>query len=193
MYITNHAIIPSMNFLLCMMTKTILYIATSQDGFIADVEGRVDWLPQTVEETGGEDFGYAKFYDSVDCLVMGRKTYEQILSFGAWPYSGKTTFVFTSQPQESVNEEILFFTDNIKEFYQKLAERNVKTLWLVGGSQLLDAFLQAGKVDEAIVTVFPAILQRGIPLNIRNMHKVHHIEYGNGMYQDYYHNNESTN
>lgn len=175
-----------MNFLLCMMTKTILYIATSQDGFIADEKGSVDWLPQTVEETGGEDFGYAKFYESVDCLVMGRKTYEQILSFGTWPYSGKTVFVFTSQPQESIHKDIIFFTGDIEEFYQTLSKENVKTLWLVGGSHLLDSFLQAGKVDEAIVTVFPITLQSGIPLTIHNMDKVNHIEYSNNIYQSHF-------
>lgn len=76
------------------MTKIVLYIATSKDGYIADEKGSVDWLPQTAEETGGEDYGYHEFYDSVDRLAIGRKTYEQILGFGNWPYPGKLSYIF---------------------------------------------------------------------------------------------------
>lgn len=57
------------------MTKVIVYIATSQDGYIADEKGSVDWLPQTEEQTGGEDYGYHAFYDSIDAIAIGRKTY----------------------------------------------------------------------------------------------------------------------
>lgn len=61
------------------MTKNVLYIAKSKDGYIADENGSVDWLPQTTEETGGQDYGYHEFYDSVDALAIGKKTYEMSL------------------------------------------------------------------------------------------------------------------
>ncbi|MBA3957127.1 MAG: hypothetical protein H0X51_01855 [Parachlamydiaceae bacterium] len=68
------------------MTRIVLYIATSKDGYIADEKGSVDWLPQSLSETGGQDYGYHEFYNSVDVIAIGRKTYEQILGFGDWPY-----------------------------------------------------------------------------------------------------------
>ncbi|MNE70175.1 hypothetical protein D3C80_1659500 [compost metagenome] len=76
-----------------------LYIATSQDGFIADEHGSVDWLPEpesNADSTCATDYGYAKFFESIDTVVMGSKSYEQVLTFGVeWPYSGKQCFVFT--------------------------------------------------------------------------------------------------
>ncbi|MBS0634240.1 MAG: dihydrofolate reductase, partial [Verrucomicrobia bacterium] len=67
---------------LALAATVVLYIATSQDGFIADANGNLDWLPQTVEQTAGQDYGYKEFYDSVETLAIGRATYEQILGFG---------------------------------------------------------------------------------------------------------------
>ena len=74
--------------------KIVLYIATSQDGYIADENGSVDWLPQTLSETAGQDYGYQEFYDSVDAITIGRKTYEYILGFGDWPYPGKLSVFY---------------------------------------------------------------------------------------------------
>lgn len=82
------------------MTKVVLYVATSQDHFIADSSGGVSWLPQTEEETGGEDFGYRAFYDSIDALAIGRKTYEQILTFGDWPLSRQGVLYFYQSSTE---------------------------------------------------------------------------------------------
>ena len=72
------------------MGKIILYIATSLDGYIARENGSVDWLPEHAES------GYDEFYKTVDTVLMGRKTYEQILTFGAYPYEGKKSYVLTS-------------------------------------------------------------------------------------------------
>ncbi len=68
------------------MTKFILYIATSIDGYIARSDGNIDWLPSA---EGEDDSGYAEFYSSIDALVMGSTTYEQVLGFGDWAYPGK--------------------------------------------------------------------------------------------------------
>ena len=76
--------------------KASVYIATSLDGFIARQGGEIDWLGENNEE-GGEDYGYAKFMDTVDVLVMGRHTYEQVLTFGDWPYGTKPVVVLSSR------------------------------------------------------------------------------------------------
>ena len=71
------------------MGKIILYIATSLDGCIARENGDIDWLPQL------SDSGYDDFYKSIDTVIMGKKTYDQILAFGAYPYKEKKSFVFS--------------------------------------------------------------------------------------------------
>lgn len=74
------------------MSKIILYIATSLDGYIAKEDGNVDWL-----SSFDEDYGYKEFISTVDTIIIGRKTYQQVLTFGEWPYQGLKTFVFTHQ------------------------------------------------------------------------------------------------
>lgn len=175
------------------MTKIVLYIATSKDGYIADENRSVDWLPQTTEETGGQDYGYHEFYDSVDVLAIGRKTYEQILGFGDWPYPGKLSYIFTRKPMESKNKDIEFVQDDIQGFIREMERQNIKKLWLVGGSELIDAFYAQGRIDEFIVTAFPSVLKKGIPLKTLSdalqkgeLTKVHSIDFGSGVSQDNY-------
>ena len=164
-------------------TKVILYIATSKDGFIADVNGQLDWLPQTVEQTGGNDYGYQVFYDTVDTVAMGRKTYEQILTFGAWPYPGKKCYIFSSSPQETTNPDIEFVSADIPTFLK----RNLGRLWLVGGAGLVDSFLAEGKIDEYIITIFPVELGAGIPLQLGpNITKTSSVQYEGGVLQECY-------
>ncbi len=175
------------------MTKVIVYIATSQDGYIADDKGGVDWLPQTTEDTGGEDYGYPAFYDSVDAIAIGRKTYDQILGFGDWPYPGKTSYIFSRSPQASHRPDIQFVSENIPDFMRSLAQNKVKTLWMVGGSALIEAFYEKGFIDEFIVTVFPKMLKSGIPfttldsaLKANALSQEKHIDYGLGVFQVHY-------
>lgn len=173
--------------------KIVVYIATSKDGFIADEKGTVDWLPQTLAETGGQDYGYHEFYDSVDAITMGRKTYEQILGFGDWPYTGKASYIFTRNPKETRNQEIEFISGDIQKFIDNLEKRGIKKLWIVGGSDLLEAFYTQGRIDEFIVTVFPTVLEKGISLKTlrdalqkSELYLEHSIDYGDGVRQDYF-------
>jgi dihydrofolate reductase len=78
--------------------KTSVYIAASLDGFIARANGDIDWLPGGGSEDGGEDYGFKAFMDTVDVLVMGRKTYEKVLTFAEWPYGSKPVVVLSSKP-----------------------------------------------------------------------------------------------
>lgn len=175
------------------MIEIVLYIATSKDGYIADENGSVDWLPQSLAETGGQDYGYHKFYDSVDALAIGRITYEQILGFGDWPYPGKLSYIFTRKPMGSSNKEIEFVLDDIQEFICELEKRKIKKLWIVGGAELVEAFYSQGRIDEFILTVFPKVLKSGIPLKTLKdalerdeLTKLHSIDFGDGVLQDHY-------
>jgi len=137
----------------------ILYIATSVDGFIAYPDGNIDWL------LAGDDYGYLKFYASVDTLLMGRNTYDQILSFGPWPYAGKPTYVFTTHPPETVPDAAIeFVREEAAAFVEKLRGQPGGPIWLVGGADLATAFQQAGLINELIISVHPRLLGQGIAL-----------------------------
>src|SRR5687768_2925831 len=83
------------------MPRVKLYVATSLDGFIADRDGGVGWLPPPGEaSSGGEDYGFAAFMDTVEAIVMGRRSYDQLPEFGPWPYGDRTAVVFTHRPPE---------------------------------------------------------------------------------------------
>ena len=139
------------------MGKIILYIASSLDGYIARENGAIDWLPQL------SDSGYDNFYKSIDTVIMGKKTYDQILTFGAYPYKEKKSFVFTRNDSLTKDENVEF-ASNVEEFTRKLVSSSERNIWLVGGSELFSAFLQHKLVDEIILSVIPIVLGKGIPL-----------------------------
>ena len=142
------------------MARIVYYVAASLDGFIADSDGGVGWLP----DGEANDCGYAEFYSGVEALVMGRRTYDQVLSFGDWPYPGKPAYVFThSLPGESP-EWVRFVQVSAVDFAQDVADRHTGQVWLVGGANLADQFLQAGLIDQIVVFVMPIVLGRGVPL-----------------------------
>ncbi len=145
------------------MGKISYYVAASLDGYIADADGGVDWLPQDESQDYG-DYGYAQFYAGVDALAMGRRTYDQVLSFGEWPYSGKSTYVFTSRPPDANPHEVQFVRDDPAEFARSVAAGYDGVVWLVGGGNLAERFRRAGLIDEYLVFVIPVILGAGIPL-----------------------------
>lgn len=144
------------------MARTALYIATSLDGYIARTDGGIDWL--SIVERAGEDYGYAAFYESVDAVVMGSKTYELCLSFSAWPYPGKKAFVFTQRNLTSDREDVVFVSPDVRKAQTEFKTQGLEKIWLVGGGALTGSFLQQGLIDEFIISVIPIILGDGIPL-----------------------------
>ena len=142
------------------MANITLYIATSLDGYIADANGGVAWLPQP----DGGDYGYAEFYESVDALAMGRRTYDQIIGFGEWPYPGKPAYVFTGNPPAAGPPGVHFVRTDPASFAATVAARYSGAVWLVGGANLAEQFRREGLIDEYRVFVMPIILGRGIPL-----------------------------
>lgn len=142
------------------MVRITYYVAASLDGFIADAAGGVDWLPQS----NADDYGYAEFYAGVETLVMGRRTYDQALSFGEWPYPGKAAYVFTHNPPLDGPTGVRFVQASAPDFVRDILEHHSGAMWLVGGADLADQFRQAGLIDEYRVFVIPVILGQGVPL-----------------------------
>lgn len=140
--------------------KTILYVAASLDGFIADQEGGIGWLE---EYAGHGDYGYQAFLESVDTIVMGRTTYDQVLTFGAWPYAGKQCYVFTHHARET-HVGVTFVDGSPAALIEQLHQREGKSIWLVGGAELVQEFIREGLVDELILSIIPVVLGDGIRL-----------------------------
>ena len=141
-----------------------LYIATSLDGFIAREDESIDWLTK-YENNPETDYGYSEFYESIGTVLMGRKTYEQVLGFGDWPYGEKKAYVFTRQEEPLRREKnVEFISGDIGEFARQLKENTEEDIWLVGGSQLIKVFLEQNLVQDLIIFVVPIILGSGIPL-----------------------------
>jgi len=141
--------------------KCILYVAMSLDGFIADEKGSVGWLDEFNGK--GEDYGYASFLATVDTLVMGRTTYDQVLTFGEWQYTGKRCFVLTHRPGQK-NDDVVFTGENVGELIQRLKSEKGKDIWLVGGAKVIDSFLKVGEIDTFIISVMPVMLGKGVRL-----------------------------
>ena len=142
------------------MGTIVYYVAASADGFIADASGGVDWLPQGESD----DYRYEEFYSGVEALVMGRRTYDQVLNFGPWPYPGKPVYVFTHSLPGDGPHGVQFVRAGAVDFARDIGNRHSGTVWLVGGANLADQFRQAGLIDEYRVFVIPTILGQGIPL-----------------------------
>lgn len=151
-----------------MSRNIILYIATSLDGYIAKNNGAVDWLSGNGDNPN-VDNGYDNFYNTIDTVVMGRTTYEQVvneLSPDTWVYEGKKCYVATRKKYES-DKRAEFISDDIVEFIKNLKIQEGKDIWLIGGSKLVDQFIKQNLIDKYIVTIIPTILGDGIPLFLK--------------------------
>ena len=144
-----------------MSAKVILYIAQSIDGYIAANDGSVDFLSCVEEE--GEDYGYFGFYKTIDAVIMGANTYEQILGFGDFPYPDKSCYVFTNRTYKT-HDQVEFVSDNPLDWIRRNGHTKPARYWLVGGSALIKAFQDEGLIDEFIISIIPTMLGGGIPL-----------------------------
>jgi len=147
--------------------KVSVYIATSLDGYIARADGGLDWLDEanaTVPD--GEDMGYHSFMNSIDCLVMGRKTFEKVLSFGEWPYGETPVVVLSHNPSAlplDIQDSVIHSSEAPLQLVNRLSAEGLKHVYVDGGLTI-QGFLSEGLVDEITVTVIPVILGSGIPL-----------------------------
>ena len=139
-----------------------VFIGTSVDGFIARQNGEFDFLP----EGGGEPHGYNEFMASVDALVIGRKTFETVLAYPAWPYGDKRVVVLSSRPVDfsAVRGGIVEQRAGPPaEIVSKLAASGVSHIYVDGGITI-QRFLRAGLIQRLIITRVPVLIGDGIPL-----------------------------
>jgi dihydrofolate reductase len=147
--------------------KIIVYIATSADGYIARLDGSVDWLDRP--RTAG-DYGIGSFYRSIDTILWGRKTYEVALRFQKQGVKGAafdprvSNYVFSGRPPRSKPPAVEFVTEPIPKFTKRLRMTPGKHIWMMGGAGLIASFLDAGQIDEFIIHVVPTFIGEGIPL-----------------------------
>ncbi|MCC3159210.1 dihydrofolate reductase family protein [Hymenobacter sp. 15J16-1T3B] len=144
------------------MREIVLYIAATLDGYIAEEDGGVQFL-QPYEEAG-LDYGYQEFLKSLSAVVMGSKTYEQLLSFNLpeWPYKGLPVYVCTRRElPTTVDPQVWLWPDSVEALVQQLPAGRT---WLVGGAQLIDSFNALGLIDRLMLAVMPVFLGRGIKL-----------------------------
>jgi dihydrofolate reductase len=139
------------------MRKVILAIASSLDGYVARDDGGIDWL------FSDADYGYSKFYRSIDTVIVGRKTYDQSLGFDEYPYKGKKAYVFTREMRAG-DARVDFVSSDIAGFVRKLKRRKGRDIWLVGGADVVSVLLNAGLIDRIILSIHPVVIGRGIPL-----------------------------
>jgi dihydrofolate reductase len=137
-----------------------VFIAASLDGFIARPDGGIDWLARV--ERPGEDYGYQKFHDSIDTLIVGRKTYETALGFPSWPYGGKRCIVLTHGAREAPHDEE-FFAGDPATLVARLTAEGMRRAYVDGGS-VIQQFLTAGLVTDLTLSIIPVLLGEGVRL-----------------------------
>ena len=149
--------------------KISVYIATSLDGFIARENGDLDWLPgangTTDPQMGNEDYGYRDFINSVDAIVMVRKTYEKVLAFGKWPYSKQVIILSNSLSKipASLNGKVRIKSGSVPGIVAELEQEGIRHIYIDGG-KTIQAFLNAGLINEITITKIPVLIGTGIPL-----------------------------
>lgn len=142
--------------------NVVLFIAATLDGFIAREDGSLDWL---FAAEGQGDNGFKDFYKTIDTVIMGNKTYQQLKDLtDEFPHKDKKCYVFSRLSKENSDENVQFINEEITSFIQKLKGQDGAKIWIVGGSELLDGFMKDKLVDEFIVSIIPTILGKGIPL-----------------------------
>ena len=163
------------------MKKIKLYITVSLDGYIAPLDGDMDWLidyPRPSKED------YNLFYDSVDTVIIGGNTYHNMFCMDIlWPYKDKATYV-VSRNSILEKENINNITTNVVETIRELKKGEGKDIWLVGGGELTKLLHEHNLIDEIIVTQIPVTLDEGIPLFSERMKGsdwilIDHIAYDN--------------
>ena len=142
--------------------KIIFRGATSVDGFIARPDGSVDWLDRPSPKG---NYGLNEFYRSIDTCIMGRKTYDLAVSFGMpQGYSGKKNYVFSRTINKAASPKVIITSEDVASFAQRLRGEKGKHIWLVGGAEIVAAFLDSGQLDEFIIDFMPTMIGEGIPL-----------------------------
>jgi dihydrofolate reductase len=142
--------------------RIVVYVATSADGFIARKDGSVDWL-QRPRPKG--NYGWNAFYRSIDTCLLGRKTYDVSVRHGMpEPCVGRKNYVFSRTLDQAASPRVVVVNQDVASFAERLRTEKGKNVWLMGGAELVAAFVDCGQVDEFVLHVIPKMIGEGIPL-----------------------------
>ena len=168
--------------------KASVFIGTSLDGFIARTNGHLDFLPPG----GGEPHGYDEFMATVDALVIGRKTFETVLTFDKWPYGEKTVVVLSTRPlaRAPLGAVVERMSGSPAKILSQLTARGIRHIYVDGGITI-QRFLEAGLIQRIIITRVPVLIGAGIPLfgSLRRDIVLEHVatrHYATGLVQSEY-------
>lgn len=147
-----------------------VHMAASLDGFIARKDGSVDWLETKDHFEDGETLEPAsivEFLKSIDCYVMGSKTYETAIGFvnagHGWAYGDKPTFVLTTRELPKIAPTVKFMSGDLREILEQRLRPRFRNIWIAGGGALSGDCLRLGLVDEVRVSLLPVVIGEGIP------------------------------
>lgn len=144
------------------MTSFHAFMAVSLDGYIADVDGNVDWLA-AFHGDGTEDYGYGAFVDAIDAIVIGRGTFETVRNFPDWPYAKPVVVLSSTLSTADPDMPAEIMTATPAAFAAQAAAKGWRRVYVDGG-RLCQAFLEAGLLSDIVLTQIPIVLGGGRPL-----------------------------
>ncbi len=145
-----------------MNRKVVLYIATSLDGYIAKSNDDLSFL--SIVEQEGQDYGYADFVKTVDAVIVGRKTYDKVISMGFdFPHADKDAYIITRTPRPNIGS-VKFYTGDLKILVDKLKSEDGKNIFCDGGAEIVNELLKGDLIDEFIISVIPILVGNGTKL-----------------------------
>lgn len=156
------------------MIRTSAFVATSIDGYIAREDGNLDWLDH-YSAIAADDSSYREFVSNIDVIVMGRKTFEKLLTFDYWPYEGTPVKVMSSTLRDlpaELSEKVEIVSCTPTQLLQKLDQQAFRHAYIDGG-KTIQSFLREGVLDELILTRIQILLGKGIPLFGPLDHDIH--------------------
>ena len=147
-----------------------IHMVASLDGFIARRDGAVDWLETSDEYAGGDTLDPAfieAFLKTIDCYVMGSRTYETALGFEAkgfgWSYGDKPTFVLTRRQLPRTRDTIEFCSGDLAQLINRRLRPKFRSIWIAGGGAVSAECLRLGLADEVRYSILPVLIGEGIP------------------------------
>jgi len=151
-------------------SRVTIHMAASLDGYIARTDGRVDWLETADEFADGETLepeAVQAFLQTIDCYVMGSRTYETALAFAAqgsgWAYGEKPVFVLTSRELPRIRDTVQFYSGDLTQLVSGRLRPAFRSIWFVGGARVSGDCLRLGLADEVRYSILPVMIGNGIP------------------------------
>lgn len=145
-----------------MQRKLFLFIAMSTDGYIATADGDLQFLSAVDKE--GEDYGYGAFIRQIDTVIVGRKTYDKVLSMGIdWPHGDKKSYILSRTPRKPIGN-IQFYSEDITALVNTLKAEKGRHIFCDGGADIIHQLMLGDLIDEYIISIIPVMLGSGIPL-----------------------------